>query len=157
MSSSATRGFGSDIIGRETGYVDDFIHLFDHVPVFSHLAYILVKMVGLENEADEWVPRFTMILIAFSLPLLKFLIRAIIHVSMVATRIVTKGTGANARFATFLEVFKEYSIPSHFSTILFSYLSGFALPLAILVMFKIRINDYLFLLWRWSLVPSSVS
>lgn len=142
MSASATRGFGSEIIGRETGYVDDFIHLFGHVPVFSHLAYILVKMFGLQNEADEWVPRFTMILMAFSLPLL---IRAIIHVWMVATRISTKGTGANARFATFLVVFKEYSIPSRFSTILFSYISGLAFPLVILVTLGVRINNYLFL------------
>ncbi len=145
LSASATKGFGSEVIGRETGYVDEIIHLFGHVPVLSHLAYILVKMAGLENEADEWVPKFTMVLLAFSIPLLGFLIRLIIHVTMVATRILTKGTGANARFATFLEVFREYSIPSRFSSILFSYISGLALPLAILVMLGVRINRYLLL------------
>ncbi len=142
---SASQGFGQEAFGKETGYLERIVNLFGHVPVFSDLAYILVKFLGLQNEADEWVPKFTIVLLGFAVPLAGILIRSLLHLWMVATRIVTKGTGANARFATFSEVFKGYTIPSQFSTIIFSFLSGLTLTLAVIMLLDVKINDVTFL------------
>lgn len=145
MNANATKGFAQEAIGRDAGFLERIVNLFSDVPFFSDLAYVIVRFFHLEKEAAEWVPKFTIVLMAFAVPLTGVLIRAIFHIWMVVTRIVTKGTGANARFATFMEVFRGYTIPSRFSTVTFSYTAGFALVLLFAILLGIRMNGLLFL------------
>lgn len=122
---SATNGFGSEAIGREHEFLERLLDIFGHVPIVSSLAGKIVHFLNLDHDSEYLVPKISFILLACFVGSLPFLIRTILHVGLVITRINTRGSAANARWASFFEVFFTFTIPSRFSTNISAYVLAF--------------------------------
>jgi hypothetical protein len=114
---SATQGFmGKEVFGDHLLTFDKFVNLLGHVPIISDLVRWVLKALGFEAPTMT-VAGLTFI---FLMALIIIMWPALKNAYFNITRSKSMGSGANARFATWFEVYRRYTIPSKFSTCLFS-------------------------------------
>lgn len=150
MPKSAAHGFGQEAIGREVSFFERVMAIFGNIPIISPIAHKIVIALGMERDAVDLVPKLSMVLFLAFVGALPMIIRAILHIGMVSSRVMTRGSGVNARFAKFFEVFQGYTIPSPLSQIYFSFFFGLSITIWFDIWFQLSLKGI------WLLIPTIV-
>lgn len=136
--------------------MDKLLHLADFIGnnVIGQYADKILKYFGLNLPGYLLVPAllvFGALLAVFvAVPVIWYVLKMIFGLLTLLMMGTVKGSGQSGRFATFMEIFKAFSIPSRFSYFLFNYI---AMPLTILIIIFASILSWHFFVNNSSGIP----